>query len=293
MHVRLRGDKYWAVHFAGGAHQAHAIALESDEHRRQKDYWFRAADDAGYPVEMEFNTHGGTILDVAIDGPRKTGVEIQHSYVSMRSVKTRTTKSYKVGWMPVWFLDSDQLPSWFHHVPALNCNRISWGTLPPRRAATALGLTKFSALKCTPGAFGKCPAGHKRACGNWHPNREPWHGLTVDDVAAMAPAEKIVPMRDSQGFVRLVSPESLELFRTLTGIEGEYQPGRSGPRAKTPTHTAECVNPVHDGEQPTQCKCGAPIYPLRQLVRVHREVCEGCRIKLGLPAPYLPPGLGY
>jgi hypothetical protein len=65
-----------------GGHGSHAIALESDEHRRQKDYWCRAAEDAGYRVSTEFHTGGGTILDVAIDGPRQTGVEIQPAATS-------------------------------------------------------------------------------------------------------------------------------------------------------------------------------------------------------------------
>jgi hypothetical protein len=108
--------------------------------------WCRAAEDAGYRVSTEFHTGGGTILDVAIDGPRQTGVEIQHSYVKSGVVKACTTKSFRIGWLPVWFLDTDTRPPWFHQVPALNCNRLTWSSLPPPRAATALGLTTFSAL---------------------------------------------------------------------------------------------------------------------------------------------------
>jgi hypothetical protein len=96
-------------------------------------------------VSTEFHTGGGTILDVAIDGPRQTGVEIQHSYVKSGVVKACTTKSFRIGWLPVWFLDTDTRPPWFHQVPALNCNRLTWSSLPPPRAATALGLTTFSA----------------------------------------------------------------------------------------------------------------------------------------------------
>ena len=121
MHIRLIGGKFWAVHFAGGGHGGHEIALESDEHRRQKDYWHRAAEDAGHRASTEYNTGGGTILDVAIDGPRRTGVEVQHSYVKVSVVKSRTTKSFKAGWLPVWFLDSDRPGS----------------TTSPRSAATA------------------------------------------------------------------------------------------------------------------------------------------------------------
>ncbi|MFI0470179.1 hypothetical protein ACH347_39445 [Saccharopolyspora sp. 5N102] len=288
MFIRMHNGRYWAAHFTGSGHGSHTIAVESDEHRRQKDYWRRAATDAGYQASTEFHTGGGTILDVAIAGPRRTGVEIQRSYSKASSVKSRTTKSYKSGWLPVWFLDTDTRPPWFHHVPAVNCNRISWGELPPRRAATALGLTKFSPLKCTAGAFNTCPDGYKRPCGRWHPKREPWRGLTVDDVAAMAPAEQIVPMRESSGHVRLIPPESLVLYRELTGLAGDYTPGQHGPPAKTPTRSAECANPVHERQEPKRCACGETIYPLTRLVRVRNDVCERCRIELGLSAPHLP-----
>ncbi len=153
MFIHFSGGKYWAVHFAGGAHGAHEISMETDEHRRQKDYWRRAAEDAGHRASKEFRTGGGTVLDVAIDGPRRTGIEVQHSFIAVRVAKSRTTKSYRAGWLPVWFLDSDRTPAWFHYVPAVGCNRISWGDLPPRRAATTVRLTKFDPLKCTVGAL--------------------------------------------------------------------------------------------------------------------------------------------
>jgi hypothetical protein len=287
MFIRFSRGKYWAVHFVGGAHGDHEISLETDEHRRQKDYWHRAAEDAGYRASKEFRTGGGTVLDVAIEGPCRTGIEVQHSFITVRLAKSRTTKSYRAGWLPVWFLDSDRTPAWFHHVLAVGCNRISWGDLPPRRAATAVGLTRFDALKCEVGAFDACPAGRKRPCGGWHPKREPWGGLTIDDVAAMVPAEQILPMRDAKGYVHLVSLKSLELYRDLTGLTGDYAPGKSGARGNTAAHTTQCVNPVHDRQRPTRCGCGQEIYPLAQLVRVRDDICEGCRIKLGLPAPHI------
>lgn len=287
MFIRLIKGKYWAVHFRGGAHGRHEISLETDEHRRQKDYWYRAAEEAGYRASKEFRTGGGTILDVAINGPRRTGIEVQHSVITAKLVKARTTKTYRAGWLPVWFLDSDRTPDWFHHVPALGCNRIPWSSLPPRRAATATGLSQITPLKCTPGAFDTCPAGRKRPCGQWHPKREPWGGLTVDDVAEMVPDERILPMRDAKGRVYLVSPASLDLYRRLTGLAGDYAPSKPGSRGRSATQTTQCVNPIHDHKTPTYCACGQEIYPLTQLIRVRDNLCEGCRIKLGLPAPRL------
>lgn len=288
MYIRAVNDRYWAVHFAGGAHGEHEIALETDEHRRQKDYWCRAAEDGGYSVAKELSTGGGTVLDVAIDGPRRTGVEVQRSTVHTKLVKARTTKSYRAGWLPVWFLDSDRKPTWYHQVPAVGCNVIPWSSLPPRRAATASGLTVVKPLRCTPGAFQRCPDGNRRPCGRWHPNREPMRGITVDDVAVMVPAERLVPMRDIKKQVYLVSPASLAIYRELTGHSGEYDPATGAPKTRTPPHTEKCVNPVHDRELPANCACGEPIYRLAQLVRARDDLCERCRMQLGLPEPWLP-----
>lgn len=287
MYIRLVKGKYWAVHFPGGAHGSHEVHLETDEHRRQKDYWYRAATDAGYSASKEFRTGGGTILDVAIDGPRRTGIEVQHSFIAPKLAKARTTKTHRAGWLPVWFLDSDRTPDWFHYVPALGCNPMPWSSLPPRRAATvARGLTQFTPLQCRPGAFDTCPAGRKRPCSQWHPNREPWAGLTVDDVAERVPARRILPMRDTKGRVYLVSPESLDLYRELTGHTGDYAPGKPDTRGKTPTRTTHCANPIHDQEAPRYCACGQELYPLTQLIRLRDDLCERCRIKLGHPAPH-------
>jgi hypothetical protein len=105
----------------------------------------------------------------------------------------------------------------------------------------------------------------------------------------MVLAEQILPMQELGGHVHLVSPDSLDLYRELSDHPGDFIPGQPGPRAKTPNRTAECVNPIHEQQEPKHCECGETIYPLIKLVRVHDDVCERCRIKLGLPAPLLPP----
>jgi hypothetical protein len=50
MFIQKRRVKYYAVHFSGGGHR-HEVSFESDEHKRQKEYWHRAATDAGFPSE--------------------------------------------------------------------------------------------------------------------------------------------------------------------------------------------------------------------------------------------------
>ena len=284
MFVRLRHGRYAAVHFSGSnCTMTHEISRESDEHRRQKDYWQRAAEDAGYRATQEFRTSAGTILDVAIDGPRRTGVEVQHSALATRLATSRTTKSFRAGWLPIWFLDSDQTPPWFHKVPTLGCNRLPWSSTPPRRSATALGPSKFVAKRCTVLNFGSCPASSrkrpKRPCGRHHPQREPWRGLTVDDVAAMIPAEEIVPMRDMHGDVHLVAPENLKLFREISGLGGEYIPGSSRTRGSSARASFICLNPAHESvtalPEKHCSKCGsAPAGPGGILCAVCREIIQ-------------------
>lgn len=139
-------------------------------------------------------------------------------------------------------------------------------------------------MKCEPGAFTQCPGGKRRACGSWHPQREPPGGLTVDDVAAMIPAREIVPMRDAKKNVHLVLPSGLELWEQLTGRSGEYQPNAA--HARTPIATELCHSPRHNADEPLFCPCGQALLPLVQLERVV-AVCEACRIKRRLPAPRL------
>ncbi|MGV9367948.1 hypothetical protein [Amycolatopsis sp. NPDC003731] len=267
MFVRHYRGRYWAVHFRNGSCTAdHAIVPESDEHRRQKDYWQRAAEDAGYRASQEYRTGRGTILDVAIDGPHRTGIEVQHSAIESTLVKSRTTKSFGAGWLPVWFLDSDSTPPWFYEVPALGCNDVPWSTLPERGAATAVGPRKMVPTRCTIGNYGSgCPTGGrskrtrpKRPCGHLHPKPELRHGLTVDDVARMIPAGELVAMRDLLGDVRLISGTDLELYQEMTGLSGEYQPGdRHRRRGRSAPRTAECVNTGHRSATTGMCaKCG-------------------------------------
>lgn len=286
MLIRKKNGRYWAAHFPGGGHGcSHPVVRESDEHRRQKDYWTRAAEHAGFEVSQEFRTGRGTILDVAIHGPRNTGVEVQHSGIAVAQAKSRTTRSFNAGWLPVWFLDSDRQPVWMHHVPAVRSN-IGWQDLPPRHSATAIGPSRFTPVKCRPGTFDRCPEGRKRPCGEWHPHRQPWKGLTVDDVAAMVPTRRILPIRDLRGGVHLAAPEDLDLFRELTGRSGEYVPGQRN-RGGPATRRTRCRYPAHDDSPVFKyCgSCGQGIFRLAQLVRADPDLCECCRKEKGLPPP--------
>ncbi len=86
-------------------------------------------------------------------GSTRTGIEVQRSHITVRAATRRTTKSHLAGRLPLWFSDSDQPPKWFHRIPSVGCNRISWDDPPPRRSATATGLRRVHATKCTVHTF--------------------------------------------------------------------------------------------------------------------------------------------
>lgn len=103
----------------------------------------------------------------------------------------------------------------------------------------------------------------------------------------MVPADEIVPIHDLRGRVHLVSRENRELFRILTGKPRDYNPAAKV-RGALPTQTKPCTSEVHAApaaQLATHCRCGQELYSLKQLPRARPDLCEGCRIKLGLPAP--------
>jgi hypothetical protein len=245
---RNKDGQYWARHFPGAAHGSHEVVHETDEHRRQKEYHVRAAEAAGLIAETEVST-GKTRLDVRISGGKvPTGIEIQHSDISAANAKQRTTKSYRAGYTVAWFNDRGSRPGFLREVPAYGCNALPWrDRLPEARAATATGLVHVEAVRCEIGAFEKCPDGYTRPCGLFHPKREPWRGLTVDDVAALVPNGQIVPLAARNG-IYLTSPKSLARYQELAGGSGLWVPGSS--KQASPTldklAPAQCENPEHD-----------------------------------------------
>src|SRR5258708_33512980 len=97
--------------------------------------------------------------------------------------------------------------------------------------STANGLRQIEAVRCVIGAFPKCPEGHWRPCGRYHPKPVAWLGLTVDDVAELVPAGEAVPLAGKNDLVYLVPPSSADLYRELSGRSGLYEPGGK-PRPK-------------------------------------------------------------
>jgi hypothetical protein len=250
MYIRKRGVKHFAAHYPGGAHGPHPVALETDGHRRQKDYWARAAEDNGLHSCIEMPVRGGK-MDVAITGGViATDIEVQRTEIPVSLVKSRTTIYQKAGYLPIWFNDWGSRPRWLYDVPAMGCTSQPWETyMPQRRTVYATGLAVYKAVKCEVGAFDHCPNRPSGWCGRYHPQQGPWGKLTVDDVAGMIPASEIVPLRRRDGQVMLVSPASLNLYRELVGI-GDWSHGSKpktyrGRVLAGKQTTSWCQNPMH------------------------------------------------
>jgi hypothetical protein len=259
---RSRNGNFFAAHFPGEGHGDHPIAPETVEHRRQKDYWVRAARACGLDAATEVRVPGG-VLDVAITGgPVTTDVEVQRVTVKLAVITRRTRTYHKAGFLPVWFNDGGSRPLWLRTVPALGCTRWSWDRAMPRaRSIGATGLGALRVVRCDVGEFGgRCPKTHRAPCGRMHPRVDAGKGhLTVDDVAGMIPAGEIVPLRYWNGNVFLVSLVDFYRFRDMTGGLGTWAPvaGVAPGRSSASLHPEPCHNPTHNAPIPS-----AQLYPL-------------------------------
>ena len=261
---RKRGE-WWAVHYEIGSCENQRItAPMSDQHKYQTEYWARAAEDAGWRVDLEQSLRTGVRPDALIYGQVLTGVEVQRSALTQARAVTRTQKAFMDGVTDVWFTDRKPEPAWAWRVPTVGENHLQWDRLPKRRSAYATGLRLIRPARCTELNFDRCPGGG-RQCGKPHPLPEPWHGLWVDDVAARFPAGEIVPLRfwrnKRHNDVFLVPPASLALYEEMTGHKAElvyYPKAEDRPPAK-PSPAAECQNnqPSASGTPGRACsKCG-------------------------------------
>lgn len=197
-------DGEWlASHYDAGDCRDHRLpAPMSDEHKRQTEYWARAAQDVGWHVELEHALHTGTRPDALIYGPVQTGVEVQRSAMTPGRAVARTGKAAGAGVTDVWYSDWTSPPRWAWRVPTVLPRELgidagkadfAWKELPPRRAVAAAGLRRIEAAKCTMINFQSCPYG-RNWCGRWHPKPAMWGRLAVDDVAAQFPAGEMVPL---------------------------------------------------------------------------------------------------
>lgn len=261
MFLKRIGDQWWACHYERSHCGSMRIpAPVSDEHKRQADYWARAAEDAGWSVELEHGLATGTRPDMLISGgPVSTGIEIQRYDLPVDKAVRRTTKALRASVLDVWFTNQAPPPKWAFKVPSVTENSLPWNVVPPRRAATATGLRIIKPARCTIETFPRCPSTGRRVCGNQHPVDEPWRRMLIDDVAARVPAGEIVAMtfrRTSKASdVLLVSPESLALYEDMTGKKARLSLGgtQGMMRATRPAGEIECRN--NQPEDPAAVRC--------------------------------------
>lgn len=266
---RIR-DEWWAVHYEQGRCRSYQLpAPMSDEHKRQTEYWVRAAEDAGWRAETEHTLPTGIRPDALIHGPVPTGLEVQRYHMKPAVAVNKNRKAFLAGVNNVWFSTPATAPKWAWRVPTVLNREMGipgeghpWDRLPPRRSVTSAGLRVIRAARCSQDNFGRCPHGRSRRswCGDYHPRPEPWRGLAVDDVAARCPGGEIVPMRfwgvrtpgsSQRDAVFLVSQDSLALYEEMTGGPGHlhYDPSAEVSGPHMPSQRVECRNP-----QPTSTK---------------------------------------
>ena len=287
LYLKKIGGEWWAVHYESGACRSHRLpAPMSDEHKRQTEYWARAAEHAGYRVELEHALRTGTRPDALIHGPVKTGIEVQRSAMTAAAAVKRSSKAQQAGVTDVWFTGRDLPPRWAWRVPTVLSRELgipgeghSWETTPPRRAVTAAGLRVIQAVRCVVGNFEHCPKG-RNFCGRYHPKLSPWRGVKVDDVAAQFPAGAMVtlqywgvrtPGSRHRDAVFLVSPQDKTLYEQLTGTlaSPSLDPHREETPPRSPSGAAECRN-----EQPLNVRATRPQLTLTR--SPDRCICPGC-----------------
>lgn len=289
MYVQVRhGGIVTLCHWPDTAHDGCRLQFGmSDEHKRQQEYWAEAGSRAGYPTDVEVSTGNGTRLDVAIDGPVRTAIEVQRSYVTDRSVKSRTTKSFRAGWSSLWSVTSEGWPPWAPYVPTLRPTvSFSAGQLPPG-TATAIGPRNVVIERCLPGETGP---GCRRPCGRRHrPTFPPIRGFIIDNVAEQFPAGRLVPLQFRSNIVYLTPPEDLARYVDATKSDAAWTPGGRneqhkreknrgiGDECRSSKHAQSNINRVlkHIDKSADQYRyvarlVGAPDYP-----RTNR--CSRCR----------------
>jgi hypothetical protein len=236
LYLKKINGHWWAVHYESSSCDSIRVpAPMSDAHRRQVEYWARAAEDAGWRVELGARLAAGTRPDALIRGPVPTSIEIQRDAMTAPAAVARSRKAQLGEVLDVWFSSRTPAPKWTFRVPSVLELGLPWDVVPPRRTAAAAGLRVIEPVRCSQENFRRCPETQGRQCQQHHPRERPWRNVLIDDVAARVPAGEIVPMRFRRSSrshdVYLVPPSSLELYEELTGTEAGLSLGRDEPAA--------------------------------------------------------------
>ena len=279
--------QWWAYHYERGACRPERLPSPmSDEHKRQTEYWARAAQDAGWQVELEHSLSTGTRPDALIRGPITTGVEVQRYAMTAARAVERTAKAESAGRHRRLVQRPGGSPRWGWRVPTVLPRELGidrpaddhdWATLPARRAVAAAGLRVLRTVKCAVGNIDRCPY-ERNWCGRHHP-RPARGGLAVDDVAAKLPAGDIVPLRfwgvtmpgprRRRDAIFLVSPADFDLYEDLTGWSGSvlYRPQDENRPPRALAGAAECRS-----DQPAMQRAKG-IWSIDPVTRMWCDVC--------------------
>jgi hypothetical protein len=288
LYLKNADGQWWAAHYERGECRDQRLpapaAPLSDEHKRQAEYWARAAEDAGWRVDLEYSPSASTGPDALIHGPVLTGVEVRRSEMAAASVVRRTAKAAEASVTSVWYSGRSGSPGWAWRVPTVLPRELgvdrpaddeaasdeTWAAMPPRRAVAAAGLRVLRTVKCAVGNIDRCPYG-RNWCGLHHPRPVPWSGLVVDDVAAKMPAGEIVPLRfwgvkmlgnRRRDAILLVSPADFALYEEMTGWSGSvsYRPTREKGIWGIDPHTlmwCDCCETRHPVIEHRECRAAA------------------------------------
>jgi hypothetical protein len=257
MYLQLRGDQWWAVHFEASACGSKRIAAPmSDEHKRQAEYWVRAATSAGLRAETEFTLPTRTRPDVLIYGPINTGVEVQRSGLSRARAIDRTRRAALAGVSDIWSTDRSKPPYWLHHVPTVTENPDAWHYLR-RERIMAGGVREVEAVRCMGGNLPRCPSGYQ-FCGKFHAKSVPVV-VSIDDLAWRVPTGDIVALdlpaiTGTTAGVYLCTARSAALYTELTGqpAPNYFRPGTEPQRHQKDPGRVECRN-VQPTFKPISC----------------------------------------
>ncbi|ETT28762.1 hypothetical protein RR21198_5877 [Rhodococcus rhodochrous ATCC 21198] len=283
MFIRRRGDRYFAVHFSGsGCSATHDVAPETDEHKRQKEYWCRAADRVGYEAVPEYKTNGGTRVDVLVKGTVLVGAEVQHSRLKLTAARSRTTKTANAGIVPLWTSDSQREPTWLHKIPSIRVNDTDWSAgMPPAGTATATALREIEMTRCDWSGFQKCPVTGGRPCGDWHPKLVPLLGITLDDAIAGAASGNLLPIVDRSGHVYIVPQRDRDKLRQ----EGECDWSPTWQQQQKPDPKQDrrtCEAAIHRGIAVSQTAIIGPVHGPAPLCPVCRFPLDGAATGLSM-----------
>jgi len=239
---------WWAVHFDRSDCRSKRVhAPMSDEHKRQAEYWVRAAEDAGLRAETEHTLPSRTRPDVLIYGPITTGVEVQRSDLSRAAAIDRTKRAALSDVSDIWSTDREKEPYWLHHVPTVSQRPDSWQYLPPKRSVLANGVRQIEPVRCRPGDLPRCPSGYQ-FCGKYHAKSIP-AVVRLDDIAWRFPTGDIVALKlpaitGTKVGVYLCSAKSADLYTELTGQPAAsfFRPGTEPHRVQNIPGRVECRN---------------------------------------------------